>query len=85
MYLGRRVDAFEIFFCTKEAIMVILIFSELDGCANNVHNLLLIGANLLLESGLDLTHFFLGFAFHDFLCKVCYRTALVYNAKTDSS
>lgn len=70
IYLGLGVDAFEILFYINEAIMVILIFSELDDSANDMHNLLLIGTNLLMECSLDLTHFFLGFAFHDFLCKV---------------
>jgi hypothetical protein len=69
IYLGVRVDAFEILFCINEAIMVILIFGELYDSAHDMHNLLLIGTNLLMECSIDLTHFFLGFAFHDFLCK----------------
>lgn len=69
MYLGLGVDAFEILFCINEAIMVILIFGDLDGSANDMHNLLLIGTNLIKECSLDLTHCFLGFAFHYFFCK----------------
>ena len=72
MYLGLVVypNPIKILFCISEAIMVIIIFSELDGRANNVHNLLLVGTNLLLEVSLDQTHCFLGVAFHYFLCKV---------------
>ena len=70
MYLGLGVDAFEILICINEAIMVILIFGDLDGSANDMHNLLLIGTNLIKECSLDLTHCFLGVACHDSLCKV---------------
>ena len=69
IHLGLRVSTFKVIFFVADAIMV-LIFSKLDDSAHDMHNLLLIWANLIVECGLHFAQFFLSFALHDVLGKV---------------